>query len=233
MLAQRAMSNGYRARISPVTQAYGHRQHSQFIVFSRCTAAQARSAPNVALRPCAKGGWVLLCLPCTRSHLDPHTTCSSWILSTTSRSCTGPSRWHPPSPWPSTVHPFLPPMSDLTLVTLLSRNPRRSRAQHFLRRSHQPHNGPQHHPCILTAHPTHPGGVFAQRQLLRVYPGNTPANHPPTEGCMIHSKQHRGCRIQDPGTRGYRWGENSRIFAQCTVPPPVLPLPPLHPEPLP
>ena len=21
---------------------------------------------------------------------------------------------------------------------------------------------------------------------------------------MIHSKQHRGCRIQDPGTRGYR-----------------------------
>ena len=22
---------------------------------------------------------------------------------------------------------------------------------------------------------------------------------------MIHSKQHRGCRIQDPGTRGYRW----------------------------
>ena len=22
---------------------------------------------------------------------------------------------------------------------------------------------------------------------------------------MIHSKQHRGCSIQDPGTRGYRW----------------------------
>ena len=22
---------------------------------------------------------------------------------------------------------------------------------------------------------------------------------------MIHSKQHRGCRIQDPGTRGYWW----------------------------
>ena len=37
-----------------------------------------------------------------------------------------------------------------------------------------------------------------------VYPGNTPANHPPTEACMIHSKQHWGCRIQDSGTRGYR-----------------------------
>ena len=32
-----------------------------------------------------------------------------------------------------------------------------------------------------------------------VYPGNNPENHPPTEACMIHSKQHRGCRIQDPG----------------------------------
>ena len=61
------------------------------------------------------------------------------------------------------------------------------------------------------------GGVFArrthstgtactQRQLLAnhyiVYPGNTPENHPPTEACMIHSKQHRGCGIQDPGIRG-------------------------------
>ena len=35
-------------------------------------------------------------------------------------------------------------------------------------------------------------------------PGNTPANHPPTEACTILSTQHRGCRIQDPGTRGYR-----------------------------
>ena len=49
----------------------------------------------------------------------------------------------------------------------------------------------------------HCGGVFAQRSY-GVYPGNTPAHHPPTEACMIHSKQHRGCRIQDPGTRGYR-----------------------------
>ena len=37
-------------------------------------------------------------------------------------------------------------------------------------------------------------------------PGTPPENHPPTEACMINSKQHRGCRIQDPGTRGYlRW----------------------------
>ena len=35
-----------------------------------------------------------------------------------------------------------------------------------------------------------------------VSPGNAPENHLPTEACMIHSKQHRGCRIQDPGTRG-------------------------------
>ena len=53
------------------------------------------------------------------------------------------------------------------------------------------------------------GTAWAQRghstNYYVVYPGNTPANHPPTEACMIHSKQHRGCRIQDPGTRGYRW----------------------------
>ena len=50
--------------------------------------------------------------------------------------------------------------------------------------------------------------VRAQRaQLLFTccLPGNSPENHPPTEACMIHSKQHRGCRNQDPGTRGYRW----------------------------
>ena len=36
-------------------------------------------------------------------------------------------------------------------------------------------------------------------------PGTPPANHPPTEACMIHSKRHPGCTIQDPETRGYRW----------------------------
>ena len=50
------------------------------------------------------------------------------------------------------------------------------------------------------------GGVFAQRghsaNHYVVYPGTTPENHPPTGACMIHSKQHWGCRIQDPGTRG-------------------------------
>ena len=57
--------------------------------------------------------------------------------------------------------------------------------------------------------PPPPGGVFAQcghsANYYVVSPGNTPANHPPTGACMIHSKQHRGCRIQNPGTRGYRW----------------------------
>ena len=50
---------------------------------------------------------------------------------------------------------------------------------------------------------TSPGGRFRTAPIIAiVYPGNTPANHPPTEACMIHSKQHRGCRIQGPGTRG-------------------------------
>ena len=53
------------------------------------------------------------------------------------------------------------------------------------------------------------GGVFAQRghsaNHYVVYLGSTPAHHPRTEACMIHSKQHRGCGVQDPGTRGYRW----------------------------
>ena len=52
------------------------------------------------------------------------------------------------------------------------------------------------------------GGVFAQRGhsagtapiITLYYPGNTPENHPPTEACMIHSKQHLGCSIQDPRT---------------------------------
>ena len=61
------MSNGYRARIYPVTQAYGHRHHSQFIVLSRCTAAQARSAPNVALSRGAGWGGGGGCAPFTDS----------------------------------------------------------------------------------------------------------------------------------------------------------------------
>ena len=66
------------------------------------------------------------------------------------------------------------------------------------------------------------GGVFAQRghsarahsaNYYGVYPGNTPENHPPTEACMINSKQHG---VQNPGP----WGpwlpvvENSWLFAQ-------------------
>ena len=77
-------------------------------------------------------------------------------------------------------------------------------------------------------------------------PGTPLENHPPTEACMIHSKQHWGCRIQDPGTRGKHqiktknpwctgrgcrvqnsgpWDpwlpvvKNSRLFAQRTVRP--------------
>ena len=35
-----------------------------------------------------------------------------------------------------------------------------------------------------------------------VHPGSTPANHPPTEACMINSKQHRGCRTLGPMATG-------------------------------
>ena len=42
----------------------------------------------------------------------------------------------------------------------------------------------------------------AQRQLLRRFSREHPLKPtPPTEACMIHSKQHRGCRTQGPGTR--------------------------------
>ena len=43
------------------------------------------------------------------------------------------------------------------------------------------------------------GAHIEKGHMGAVYPGNTPENHPPTEACMINSKQHRGCRIQDPG----------------------------------
>ena len=41
--------------------------------------------------------------------------------------------------------------------------------------------------------------------------GNTPENHPPTEARMIHSTQPRGCRIQDPGTRGCWWWKTAHF----------------------
>ena len=98
---------------------------------------------------------------------------------------------------------------------------------------------------LLVAGPTQAMGAFSHSaNHYVVYPGNTPENHPPAEGCMINSKQHRGCRIRDPGTRGkhqtkkkslvYQQGggrvqnsgpwdpwlpvvENSQLFAQRTV----------------
>ena len=44
-----AMSNGYSAPYTPVTQVYGHSHKSQFIVLTCCTAAQTISVLNVAL----------------------------------------------------------------------------------------------------------------------------------------------------------------------------------------
>ena len=76
-----------------------------------------------------------------------------------------------------------------------------------------------------------------------VYPGTTPENHPPTEACMVNSKQHgvqnsghwdpyqtkhknpsctsRGCRVQNSGPCD-PWPpvvENGRLFAEHTVRP--------------
>ena len=82
------------------------------------------------------------------------------------------------------------------------------------------------------------GGVFTQRghsaNYYVVYPGNTPENHPPAEGCMINSKQHGvqnsgpwdpwqashyqqgGCRVQhsEPWDPWIPVVENSRLFTQ-------------------
>ena len=81
-----------------------------------------------------------------------------------------------------------------------------------------------------SAPPRLQGGVFAERahsaNYYAVYPGNTPENHRPTEACMIHSKQHRGCRTQDPGTRGYRWWKTADVShsagTACSAPPRTL-----------
>ena len=74
------------------------------------------------------------------------------------------------------------------------------------------------------------GGVVAQRahsaNHYAVHPGNTPDDHPSAEGCMIHSKPHRGCRAQDPGARGYQGWKTADFShsARCTpYPPPLLP----------
>ena len=68
-----------------------------------------------------------------------------------------------------------------------------------------PHGG---RPLAAVMSPrTVPQGAFSHSAhtapLMTLFiPGTPPENHPPTEACMIHSKQHRGCGIQDLGTRG-------------------------------
>ena len=106
------------------------------------------------------------------------------------------------SPRSCTVAPSTPSMQPLfrcgTLFSTAARMP--IHASIWVLSSH----GPYAH-CSWEAL----GGVFAQRghsaNCYAVYPGNIPENHPPTEACMINSKQHQGCRIQGPGTRGYWW----------------------------
>ena len=45
------------------------------------------------------------------------------------------------------------------------------------------------------------------------YPGNTPENYPPTEACMINSKQH-GVQNSGPWDLWLPVVESSRLFAQ-------------------
>ena len=54
---------------------------------------------------------------------------------------------------------------------------------------------------------SHSAGTAAIMTLF--IPGTPLKNHPPTEACMINSKQHRG--IQDPGTHGYRWWKTADL----------------------
>ena len=88
----------------------------------------------------------------------------------------------------------------------------------------------------------------AQSQYI-VYPGNTPENPPPTEACMIHSKQHavqnsgpwdpwqashqknspwctsRGCRVQNSGPMATGGGQKPTFRRAHSAPPPPPPPP--------
>ena len=66
-----------------------------------------------------------------------------------------------------------------------------------------------------------PRECFRTAPIITLFiPGTPLKNHPPTEACMIHSKQHRGCRMQDPGTRSYRWWKTADFShsARCVPP---------------
>ena len=65
-------------------------------------------------------------------------------------------------------------------------------------------DGLQHHTKGVSLH----SAGTAPITYLLVYPGNTPENHPPTEACMTHSKQHG-----DPGTRG-KLKKKSPVYQQ-------------------
>ena len=88
------------------------------------------------------------------------------------------------------------------------------------------------------------GGVFAQcthsTNYYVVHPGNTPANHPPTEACMIHSKQHRGVRSSgswDPWLKTADFSHSAWCAPKGHPPPPknitFAPGSPPHPHPHP
>ena len=79
------------------------------------------------------------------------------------------------------------------------------------------------------------GGVFAQRghsahtaPIIMLFSPGTPLHTPPpTEACMIHSKQHRGCIIQGPGTHGYRRWRTAAFSHSAGAAPGAAPMDPL------
>ena len=90
-----------------------------------------------------------------------------------------------------------------------------------------PHCPPQlRHTAAVLPHPppAPPEGAFSHSvgtaPIMTLFiPGTPPAHHPPTEACMAQSKQHQGCKIQDPGTRDYRrWKTADFLHSAGTAP---------------
>ena len=68
----------------------------------------------------------------------------------------------------------------------------------------------------------HPKGAFSKQRAHSanyyvVYPGNTPENHPPTEVCMINSKQHGvQCFVCDEGGQA-RYTQHIAFNGPCEL----------------
>ena len=63
---------------------------------------------------------------------------------------------------------------------------------------------PQHWGLFCSVHAQRGHSAHAAPLIALFIPGTPLQTVPLTEAYMMHSKQHRGCRVQDPGTHGYR-----------------------------